>query len=172
MPTRVDPEHTRARRKEVGRCGGLPGGGRLVPVHDYAPAVETDHLVRPSGKLPDEAERGWNREQLTLVGLDQLPPTFMHHPVMPKTEENQIREVGRPAPGPVHKMMARCPGPRSVATRPPTPVVADIEGPPLRRRDHPPGAPDVDNHGVGAEQDASDVAVTGYSLDCFCGDGK
>src|SRR4029077_12239696 len=101
-----------------------------------------------------------------------LPPTLVNHPVMAVTEQGEIRQIAATAMDPMHHVMRRGPARRSLTIPPDAAVVAGIQRLALRPRDNPPGPPDIDDHGVGVEQDAGDRAVTGQSLDRLGRDGK
>lgn len=47
-----------------------------------------------------------DREDLTVIGLDQLPLPFVNHPVMPIAEQDQVWLVRSAAFDPMHQVMA------------------------------------------------------------------
>src|SRR5712691_3118256 len=83
----------------------------------------------------------------------------MDHAVMPVTQEDQVGKVGLPTMNPVHDVMRRSPGCRPIASWPDTATISDLERLALRGRHDPLRAPDVDDHGLGVEKDASNAAA-------------
>jgi hypothetical protein len=45
-------------------------------------------------------------EDLTVLGPDQLPTTFMRQPVMSQAQKREVIQVCRSASDPVHKMVS------------------------------------------------------------------
>src|SRR2546430_7904485 len=84
---------------------------------------------------------------------------------MPVAEKDEVMKVRRSAMNPMRQMVRRGPARRAVATRPNAAAVAHLERLALRTGDHPPSPADVDDRGVGAEQDSGDRAVARKSLD-------
>lgn len=52
-------------------------------IEQFRAAGRPPSLVRPSRVVVEEAEGRRNRQQLSIIGLDQLPATLMHHPMVP-----------------------------------------------------------------------------------------
>jgi hypothetical protein len=68
-----------------------------------------------------------DHQELTIFGLDDLPPPFMDEPVVPMTEKDKVFELGISPKDPVLQVMADCVGRRSVAAGPPATFVANSE---------------------------------------------
>src|SRR3989454_7290341 len=108
---------------------------------------------------------GWrDRDDLLIMSFDQLPSTLMHHPMVASTEQDQVVEVGRTALDPMHQVMSIAHRGGAFASWPAAVPVASLQGSAQSSRDHPLGAPDVDRHGVLAEQDAGHAAVASHPL--------
>src|SRR5438094_10550062 len=90
-------------------------------------------------------ELGWDDGVGANFSPDDLPSAFMHHPVMAVAQEDEIVEVGRTVPYPVHQVVTRGVRGWTVASGPPARLVANAQGAALRRRDHPPRPADVDD---------------------------
>ena len=70
-------------------------------------------------------ELRWDDGVTTTFCPDDLPSALMHRPVMAVAQEDEIVEVGRVVPNPVHQVMTRGVGGRTVAAGPPACLVAD-----------------------------------------------
>src|SRR5713226_2245562 len=119
------------------------------------------------GTSPRGGEARRNRVDASIVAPHDLPIALMHHPVMPVTQEDQVRKIGRPPMNPVHDVMRRSPARRPITTWPRAATVANLESFALRARDHSLGATNVDDHRLGVEQYPRDRAVASQSLDRF-----
>src|SRR2546427_6453490 len=108
---------------------------------------------------------GWgDRDDLLIMSFDQLPSTLMHHAMVAPTEQDQVVKVGRSALDPMHQVMSIAHRSGAFAPRPLAAPVASLQCAAQSSRDDPLGAPDVDRHGVLAEQDAGHAAVAGHAL--------
>src|SRR6266566_267185 len=117
------------------------------------------------GRSYGEGDSRRDRDDLMISRFDQLPAAFVHHPMVPATEQDQVVEVGRPAVYPMHQVMSVAHRGRSLAARPPALTIASLQSPAQSARDQPLRAPDVDRHRLLAEQDPGDAAVAGHALD-------
>src|SRR5439155_22965690 len=88
---------------------------------------------------------GWSNCRDLVFGSDQLPAAFVHHPMMPAAEKDQVVEVGWAALDPVREVMSIAPRWRTFATRPLAMLVAHLQRLAHRSSDHSLGATDVDH---------------------------
>ena len=61
---------------------------------------------RSARELLEEVQLGRDGEELSVVGLDQLPLPFVNHPVMPIAEQDEVGQVAGTASDPVDEVMA------------------------------------------------------------------
>src|SRR5437016_9708897 len=111
------------------------------------------HLPMNGEEFP-EGDGRRDGDDLLIMSFDQLPSTLMHHAMVAATEQDQVVKVGRTALDPMHEMMSIAHRGGAFAPRPLAVSVASLQCAAQSSRDDPLRAPDVDRHGVLAEQDA------------------
>ena len=88
------------------------------------------NLVGPARQSKCDRRRDCHHP--AVIAANDLPLAFVHHPVMPVTEQGQIGRLIVPAVEPMLEMMSRGPARRPLASRPRAASVAGIES--LARR--------------------------------------
>jgi uncharacterized membrane protein len=91
-----------------------------------APSLRRRRIRRT--RLPPDHWHGRDRHHLPIVAADELPPAFMHQPVMPMADEHQVVQVSRTTVRPMHEVVGRAPRRWTIATRPCTPAVTSMQG--------------------------------------------
>ena len=73
----------------------------------FRPALDGHaiRLIRPARQLLECSDRR-DGQDMAVIGANDLPPTLMHHRVMPVAEKGEVGQIGRSAMDPVHEMVS------------------------------------------------------------------
>src|SRR5437868_15538504 len=100
------------------------------------------------GRSRPERDGRRDGDQPTILGSNQLPSTFMDHPMVTMAEQDLVVDLASAAEQPVDKVVAVAIRGGALATRPLAMPVACDQGLPPRSFDRPLGAADVEHAGA------------------------